>query len=557
MGNLLNAVNFFGHEFDWNSQKTAIWLIVIQAILAVIAISLIIYVILRRRLKSQQAQVVAMTTAQPTTQNPEVIYVQEPNTEVARMLTGISLDLGVVQRDFVAGDDFSCEGLVVRAEYNVSPTSESIIDYTLVDEDTYTRLVKKDKAHGVYVIKPAMYTVGKKVVTVRLEGRTAAYTITVEEPKKVEEKPAESVQETAPVEQPAPVVEEKHEPVVQAEPQTIVVEKIIERPAEEKTRELMSISLNTDNVQKEYTVGDSIDHDGLVVTAHFNVEPLSEEVTDYSVLPPDMSKKGKPTVTVTYQGKTVGYQITVYPAPEVEPEPAPTVVEEQPVAAAPQEVVVEQSQPTVIVQRADPIIIEEESVTSRLRYDKSFTARLIQSEDEVKHWYTDIKNELLSFKNVHARMSWKRETFKCHKDVVAKFAYRGKLLCIFLPLKYAEYVEKYQFPVEDASDMSCYEDTPLMLRLKSGRRIKIAKQLIADVMEKFGIKRVPNHESVDYYMPYEGILELINKGLIKREIKSPEDEAVFEQDKKSVDNEQDESLELKEVAPGVYVTKKD
>ncbi|MCH5152937.1 MAG: bacterial Ig-like domain-containing protein [Clostridiales bacterium] len=541
MKNLLNAVNFFGHELDWNQQLTIVWMIVIQVVLIVMALSLIIYIILRRRLRNQATESVVYTVAQPTTQT----------TEVKRELTGIWLDLAIVQRKFAAGDAFTCEGMVVNGEYNATPTSESILEYSLTDNDTYMRLAKRDKNHGtVYVIKPYMYTAGIKVVTVHYENMTASYTISVEE------------RMTKVVEEPAPVVEEKPEPVVQvAEPTTIVIEK----PVEEKTRELMYIWINTDDVKKEYFVGESIDHDGLVVTAHFNVEPLEEEVSDYSVLSPDMSKEGKPTVTVTYQGKTVGYRITINPAPEVEAEPEPVVeeepvvepevvAEEEPATVEEQPVVVEQ-QPTVIVQHADPIIVEEESISSRLRYDKSFTARLIQSDDEVKYWYTDLKNELFSFKSVHGRMSWKRETFKCHKDVVAKFAYRGKQLCIFLPLNPYDYTDS-NYPVENASDMSCYEDTPLMIRLKSRRRVKFAKQLIATVMEQKGIVRIP-HETVDYYIPYEGILELINRGLIKREIKLPEDEAIFEQNKMVKENQEDDSFQLTEVAPGIYVTKRD
>ena len=532
MKNLINAVNFFGKDVEWSMQKTAIWLIVIQAVLAVIAISLIIYLVLRKKLKNEAAQNTVLTVAQqPVAQPPEVIYVTEPKGEEKRELTGISLDLGVVQREFRPGEEFTCEGLVVNGEYNTSPTMESYVDYTLIDNDTYTRLEKRDKLQGgVYVIKPNMYTLGIKIVTVKYEGMTVAYTISVGEH---EAETVEPVVQAEAVAEAAPVVEE------QAEPTTIVVERIIEKPAEEKTRELLSISLNTDNVQKEYTVGDSIDHDGLVVTAHYNVEPYEEEVTDYTILPPDMSKKGKPTVTVTYQSMTVGYQITVEAGPEQEPIQQ-EVVEQQP----------------VVIQRADPIIVEEESVSSRLRYDKSFTARLIQSDDEVKYWYTDIKNELLSFKSVHGRISWKRETFKCHKDVIAKIAYRGKILCIFLPLNVADYADKY--PVEDASEMSCYEDTPMMIRLKSNRRVKLAKQLIEAIMEEKGIVRIP-HETVDYYMPYEGIVELIRKGLIKRDIRTAQDEAIFERGVGGAAplEEEDETFKLEQVAPGIYVTKKE
>ena len=504
MKNLLNAVDFFGITVGWDQLNTIIWLIVIQAIIVVLAISLIIYLLLRRRYRQTEQEVVYTVAQQPTTQV----------TEGERELIGISLDLAVVQRMFTAGDDFNCEGLIVNGEYNLKPRTQSFIEFTIVDKETYSRLQKKEQLEDVvYIIKPDMDTTGKKVVTVIYEGLAVAYAISVEE----------------------------------------------QATSMEENRELMYIWLDADNVQKDYVVGDSVVDDGLIVMAHYNVEPYEEEVFDYSVLTPDMSKVGRPTVTITYQGKTVGYRINVSEAAVVE-EPAPEpVVEEEPVLEAEEEVVeqpiIVEQQPTIVVQHSDPIIVEEESISSRLRYDKSFTARLIQSDDEVKYWYTDIKNELFSFKTVHGRMSWKRETFKWHKDVIAKLAYRGKQLCIFLPLNPYDYADT-NHPVEDASDMSCYEDTPLMIRLKSNRRVKFAKQLIATVMEQKGIARVP-HETVDYYMPYEGILELINKGLIKREIKLPEDEAIFDQEKVIPDELEDESFQLTEVAPGVYVTKRD
>ena len=216
----------------------------------------------------------------------------------------------------------------------------------------------------------------------------------------------------------------------------------------------------------------------------------------------------------------------------------------------------EEIEPAPVSQR-DLLIVEEESVTTTLRYDKSFTARLIQSDDDTKHWYTDLKNELLSYGNVKDRMSWKRETFKARKEVVAKFAYRGKTLCLFLPLNPVDYSDKNS--VEDASKMSCYEDTPLMIRIRSLRREKFAKQMIGIVMEQGRIPRV-QHVSVDYYMPYEGIVELINKGLIKRDIKTPQDEAIFKRDNASArirDDSEEDTFSLEKIAPGIYVTKKD
>ncbi|MCH5156899.1 MAG: hypothetical protein J1G02_03365 [Clostridiales bacterium] len=418
--------------------------------------------------------------------------------EQDRNLTGIVLDTTAVQRTFTAGETFDCSGLVVHAQYSDEPTSVILSDYDLIDIDTYARLRRRGKVSGVYVIKPSLSEAGDKIVMVMFEDKSASYSISIEQ---------------------APISVQATEPTVEAvkSDESDVQEYV------EVSRQIQSITINTDAVLKQFVEGNSFTYEGLVVTAHFNVEPYDEIVADYSVSLPNMHNVGTQTVVVTYLDHTAEYQITVDAAPKVKKNPSPAV------------------------------IIEEETVDTRLRYDKSFMARLIQSDDEVKYWYTDLKNEILSYKGVKSRISWKRETFKCGgKLVLAKLSYRGKVLCIYLPLNPADFPKYY--PVEDASDLSCYLDTPLMVRLKNPKRMEIAKDLIGMVMKKNKMVRVP-HESIDYYVPYEGILDLINKGYARRNIRTAEEEAIFERDNMNIDLDED-TLTLTEVAPRVYVTKK-
>ena len=371
---LLNTVSWFGINLNWDSDITKICLVAAQALIALIFVIFIIYLI-KRKSKKKAAEEVVVAKAQPVMQtNTEVVHVQETKPTEIRTLKGVTLDLGVVQREFVLDEGFNCAGLVVNAEYNLEPKTESIVEYRTVDVDFYNRLGSDEKENTCYVIKPDMSQVGKKVVYVRYGKHAAAYTVDV------------------------------HEAVEQV-----------------------------------------------------TLEPASQVV-------------------------------------------------------------------------GERVIVEEESVEAgRLRYDKSFEARLIQSEDEIKHWYTEVKNELLSYKTARSRISWKRETFKAGKQVVAMLVYRGKTLCLFLPLKLSDYGEEYR--LEDASGTPTYEDIPAMLRIKNEKRVRIAIKLIQDVMDSINIIRKPNYVSEDFYVPYEGIVELINKGLVKREIKSSADEAIFERDK--------------------------
>ena len=103
-------------------------------------------------------------------------------------------------------------------------------------------------------------TAGEKTITVTYQGKTAAFKVTVKETEK---------------------------PVVTLE----------------------SITISGPN-KTEYKIGDKLDLTGLVVIAHYS-DGSYQEVTDYEVSGFDSAAAGEKTVTVTYQGETVSFKITV------------------------------------------------------------------------------------------------------------------------------------------------------------------------------------------------------------------------------------------------------
>lgn len=352
-----------------------------------------------------------------------------------------------------------------------------------------------------------------------------------------------------------------------------------QRRKQKGARELVEIAADCNAVKREFAFGEEFTCDGLIVNAFYSRKPKTEILTQFDVLTeeefahltevgavnglyvikPNMAEAGRAVVIVRYKGNATYYAITVAePAQEPIEEPAEVpvqeeIVQEEPVQEEPQEEPAEevaeepaeepvfeepqeepvQEEPPVreeetqeiIVRRREPIVIEEESYEGVLRYDKSFTARYIQSSDEIKIWYTTLKNELLSYKKVKARMSWKRETFFFGREIVARLGYRGNTLCIYLPLNPADYAES-KYKVEDVSEYSSYGDTPCMYRLKNEKRVRLAIELFATIMEKMGGVRI-ERVAEDYYLPYEGIVELIGKGLAKRIIKKKSDELIF------------------------------
>ena len=81
---------------------------------------------------------------------------------------------------------------------------------------------------------------------------------------------------------------------------------------------LTEITLNTDNVKKDYYTGDALDLTGLEVTAKYSDNTVAA-VTDYTANPANgtvFSAIKEETVTITYQDKTASFKVKVTKAPK-------------------------------------------------------------------------------------------------------------------------------------------------------------------------------------------------------------------------------------------------
>ncbi len=158
--------------------------------------------------------------------------------------------------------------------------------------------------------------------------------------------------------------------------------------------------------------------------------------------------------------------------------------------------------------------VAEDGWFVRVRYDKSFEAKLIQGDDQLKKWYSALKNELLSYQKVTARRSWQHEAFRLGRTTIAKFVIRGKTLRLYLALSPAQYVGS-KYLVEDASEHAKFEKTPLLYRIRNDRRCRYAADLIAAaVAAANGIRG--EAQPHDYSaIPFEDTASLIERGLVR------------------------------------------
>ena len=148
------------------------------------------------------------------------------------------------------------------------------------------------------------------------------------------------------------------------------------------------------------------------------------------------------------------------------------------------------------------------------RYNKSFKAKLIQAKDEVREYYNQLKNYVLSYKKVKTSISWGQESVRYGKEKVCWLVLRGKSLYLYLPLNPDDYADT-KYKVEWAKAKR-FEELPCMYKITNNRRVKYAFELIETVMQQYETEFV-EREAADYAAeyPYEPTIELIKNKLIK------------------------------------------
>lgn len=199
----------------------------------------------------------------------------------------------------------------------------------------------------------------------------------------------------------------------------------------------------------------------------------------------------------------------------------PLIAEETPVVA--DEVAV--TGPEIVEE-----VAEEPKEDLVMRVDRSFTAKLKQSDDEVKDRYGMIKNALLSYKKFKSTVSWNADRFNCGRATIAKMNIRGKTLCVYFALDPKDPAFKQTiYNQKDMSDQKAYAQTPFMMKIKSDLAAKRAVRLVETLAEQKGVAKKKDFEEVDYKKTYRyaGDRQLELTGLLR---KSMGKRAVFDFD---------------------------
>ena len=297
-----------------------------------------------------------------------------------------------------------------------------------------------------------------------------------------------------------------------------VADKVAEKLATKETE--TEVFIDEDGVQ---TIADKLS-DSIKVEATINYERICEDVKpepiDYDKLVSVLLDR--------ISGETFTFEEVVEETP-VE-EIAEEVVEE--VVEAPVEEVVEEvveEAPAAQEELAAAVVVEEapaapvEALVEAggdlvVRLKRSFVAKLKQSEDDIKAYYSELKNALTEYKKINSNISWHGDRFNFGRDTVARITIIGKTLGLYLALDPADPEFKQTvYRQKDVSKQKAYEGTPFMVKVKSDGGLKKALRLVLSLAEKLGTEKEEGFEAVDYVAMYPNATdeEMLAEGLIK------------------------------------------
>ncbi len=292
----------------------------------------------------------------------------------------------------------------------------------------------------------------------------------------------------------------------------IVEDKLASQPCEEPAYELV---VDDESVQ---AIAKTIAEELCATCANCEAveeEPVEEETVEEAPAEEPVPEVVEETVEEAPVEEPVVEEVAEEPVVEEAPVEEP-VVEEAPAAqeTASEELAV--AAEFEFDEENNQLVDAETGLVIRLK--RSFTAKMKQSEERVKEYYSDIKNELTSYKKINSNVSWHGDRFNYGRDTVAKVNICGKTLCFYLALDPED--PEYKTTIyhqKNVGNQKAYENTPFMFKVKSDAAVKKALRLVGYLAEKVGAVKDEKFEAVDYVseFAYETTKQLYDEGYIK------------------------------------------
>lgn len=161
-------------------------------------------------------------------------------------------------------------------------------------------------------------------------------------------------------------------------------------------------------------------------------------------------------------------------------------------------------------------LLEEENESKKfiVRYSYSFEARLRNAEPEVQARYVEFANEVLLYKGVEIKNSYKQQRIYKGKKTLGLILFRGKVLCVAFALDPNEYMAT-KYRGLDKSNKKRFEKTPMLYKISSTRRLEYAKYLLLQVADKNTIVLSEEPQKGEYNLQPIGRDDMYASGLMR------------------------------------------
>ena len=154
--------------------------------------------------------------------------------------------------------------------------------------------------------------------------------------------------------------------------------------------------------------------------------------------------------------------------------------------------VLEEKGGTALLKMEFDKALTEESIEKHLNIPRgkklSFEAKLLNLDKSVQAYFNALHNELVSFKRVNSRASFRCISYRFGRILLAKMTIRGKTLNLHLNLVPQAFNQNVFFQ-RDLAAFKVYREVPLTVKVKSARGLSNALKLVVALGEKFDLTK--------------------------------------------------------------------
>lgn len=170
-------------------------------------------------------------------------------------------------------------------------------------------------------------------------------------------------------------------------------------------------------------------------------------------------------------------------------------------------------------QATGNVSVEFDATTKQyrvIRIKRTYECKLSTLQDDVKEYYDNVRNKLLSYKVKYSKTKTS-EKFRFNKENIAILKVVGKQVGLYLALDPKE-LENSKYKGKDLSEKKSYSATPFQYKFKTNRKAVWAIELVEMLANKYNLELNEKHKDEEFAKAFPQMTEeeLIAKGYMTK-----------------------------------------